>query len=210
MLDYRSINIYHCLISTADYVNTLILVTHNKGKLAEASEIAARYKIRLQMPEGKIEKLEIQADTLEEVSRFSAIDAYPKIRKPLVVDDSGLFINYLKGFPGVYSAYAVPTIGNNGILKLMRGVKDRKAYFECCVSFTDGNIVKSFTERVNGKIVDEARGERGFGFDPIFSADGFNGATFGETEMSSKNEVSHRAKAFDSFFKWYSNEYGKR
>lgn len=191
-------------------MNSLTLVTHNMGKLAEASQIAKKYKIRLEAPGDGVEKLEIQADTLEQVSQFSAKEAYSKLRKPLVVDDAGLFIDSLKGFPGVYSHYVRATLDNPGIIKLMEGITNRKAYFECCVSFYDGKTLKSFTGRVDGNLAHEARGTKGFGFDPIFMPLGFNGKTFGEIEIEGKNELSHRAKAFDSFFKWYSNEYGKR
>ncbi|MGD0728692.1 MAG: XTP/dITP diphosphatase [Candidatus Micrarchaeaceae archaeon] len=191
-------------------MKTLVLVTHNSGKLAEANDIAKKYGIRLEMPKNGTEKLEIQADSLEEVSQFSALNAYGKIRKPLVVDDSGLFVNSLNGFPGVYSAYVVPTIGNKGLLKLMRGINDRKAYFECCVSFYDGSNLISFAEKVHGTIIQEEKGKHGFGFDPIFSPDGYDGKSFGEIGLAEKNTLSHRAKAFDSFFKWYSNEQEKR
>src|SRR5271170_5624368 len=119
-------------------MKSVMLVTHNKRKFDEIGEIASKFNIRIEMPSAKTEKVEIQADSVVEVSKFSALEAYKTLRRPLVVDDSGLFINALKGFPGVYSAYVLETLGNPGILKLMEGISNRKAYFECCATFYDG------------------------------------------------------------------------
>ncbi len=182
----------------------LVIVTHNKGKFAEASKIAKEFGIELEMPEGGDEKFEIQADTLQEVSAYSAKHAFEKLKHPLIVDDSGLFIDALKGFPGVYSAYVLPTLGNDGILRLMDGVQNRKAHFECCLSYCDADGVKSFTEKVVGNILDMKKGQNGFGFDPIFSAEGFNVTSMAEMALDQKNSISHRGKALKAFFRWYS------
>jgi XTP/dITP diphosphohydrolase len=188
----------------------IILVTHNKHKFAEASELAKHYGAELAMPPNGEEKMEIQADSLKEVSRFAAAEAYGRIGLPILVDDSGLFVHALGNFPGVYSAPALDTIGTRGILRLMDGVKDRKAHFECCVSFADGNSVTSFIGRVNGDILLAEKGANGFGYDPIFAPEGYNGKSLAEVEMKEKNMVSHRGKAFEAFFKWYFNERQKR
>lgn len=187
-------------------MKTLVLVTHNRRKIDEAGDIARKYSIELVMPKDKTEKLEIQADSIEEVARFSAVEAFKKIKQPLVVEDSGLFIDALKDFPGVYSAHVFVTLGNKGILKLMDKVENRKAYFDCCVCFYDGKTLKSFRERVDGVIINEERGDLGFGFDPIFVPNDYGGKSYGEVNIELKNRTSHRGKAFDSFFRWYSNE----
>ena len=184
----------------------LLIVTHNKGKFLEANEIAREFGVELEMPSGGEEKFEIQADTLQEVSAFSAKHAFEKLNMPLIVDDSGLFVDALKGFPGVYSAYVLPTLGNDGILRLMDGRPNRSAYFECCVSYCDNEGVKSFSERVVGRILDIPMGKNGFGFDPIFSAEGLNVTSMAEMNLDQKNAVSHRGKAFKSFFRWYSEK----
>ncbi len=184
----------------------LIMVTHNKGKFKEASKIAGEFGIELEMPSGGEGKFEIQADTLLEVSAYSARYAFDKLKRPLIVDDSGLFIEALKGFPGVYSAYVLPTLGNDGILRLMDGIQNREAYFECCVSYCDSSEIKSFSERIDGKILNMKKGQDGFGFDPIFSAEGFNVTSMAEMALDQKNAISHRGKAFRSFFRWYSEK----
>ena len=183
----------------------LIIVTRNKGKFAEANEIAKAFGVELAMPDDGIGKLEIQADKLSAVSEFSAIEAYKKIKKPLIVDDSGLFINALEGFPGVYSAPIYRGIGGMpGILKLLEDKGDRSAYFECSVAFYDGKTLKSFIGRIDGMITNEMRGSGGFGYDPIFAPNGYGGKTFAELGVAEKNKVSHRRKALEAFFRWYS------
>jgi XTP/dITP diphosphohydrolase len=182
----------------------LVIVTHNKGKFTEASRIAKEFKVELEMPKEGDQKFEIQADTLQEVSAYSAKHAFEKLKHPLIVDDSGLFIDSLKGFPGVYSAYVLQTLGNDGILKLMDSVQNRKAYFECCVSYCDSEGIRSFTGRVIGNILDMKKGQNSFGFDPIFSVEGFNVTSMAEMDLDKKNEISHRGKALKEFFGWYS------
>ncbi len=85
-------------VSCGDFMKSLILVTHNKGKFSEANEIAKRYGVVLKMPGKGLGKFKIQADTVTEVSRFSAVEAFGKIKQPLIVDDSGLFVDRLNGF----------------------------------------------------------------------------------------------------------------
>ena len=108
----------------------LTLLTHNRKKLAEANRIANRYGVML-APARSMGKFEIQSESLEEVSGLAARTAYKELKRPLLVDDTGMFVKALRGFPGVYTAHTQYTIGNRGILKLMEGVKDRSAYSAC-------------------------------------------------------------------------------
>ncbi len=183
----------------------LILVTKNKRKITEANSLAKAFGIEFAMPEIG-DKLEIQAESPVEVSEFGAKNAFPQVKRPLLVEDSGLFVKSLNGFPGVYSAQVLARIGNKGILKLMEGIDDREAHFECALSFFDGKEMKSFVERVNGSIIFKEKGDTGFGFDPIFSPNDYNGKSFGEVSIEEKTSLSHRGKAFVAFCKWYSNE----
>src|SRR5512143_3112551 len=98
-------------------------VTSNKGKFEEARGIFENLEMR------NIGYTEIQADTLEEVAAFGIKEVMNRLEAPVMIEDAGLFVNALRGFPGVYSAYIQKTIGNPGILKLMEGVKDRDAAF---------------------------------------------------------------------------------
>lgn len=173
----------------------LTFVTSNKGKLKEAKERFLSLGIEIV---GELMNYpEVQADTLEEVARTSARWLKARVEAPFILDDSGLFIRALDGFPGVYSSYAYRTIGVRGILKLMEGRSVRGAVFRTMVAYTDErNVVKVFKGEVKGEIVEELKGSFGFGYDPIFRPEGHE-KTFGEMETVEKNEVSHRAMAFD-------------
>ncbi len=139
---------------------------------------------------------EIQADTLEEVVLF-CIKWLEGTNGVFLIDDSGLFIDALHGFPGVYSAYAFKTIGNDGILRLMENVPEgnRTAHFETVFALGGAGETLLFRGDCSGKIADKTRGTDGFGYDPIFIADDGDGRTFGEMSVAEKNEISHRGRA---------------
>ncbi len=175
----------------------LAFVTSNPGKVKEAREYLSQlgvevYQLSLSYPE-------IQADTLEEVAEYGARWLAERIEVPFFLDDSGLFIPALSGFPGVYSAYVYRTIGIEGILKLMHGVSDRRAYFKSVIAYWNGEV-HVFEGRVDGEIV-EPRGSGGFGFDPIFRPSDET-KTFAEMTIAEKNRISHRGRALESFATW--------
>jgi len=174
----------------------VIFVTSNEGKFREAKSIGEKYGIEVEWI--KEEYLEPQGNDLKEIAKKSAELLANKIKKPFFIEDSGLFIPALKGFPGPYSSFVFKTIGNEGILKLMEGVEDRRAYFLAVVAFFDGKNVLTFEGRVDGRIATEMRGDKGFGFDPIFE---YNGRTFAEMGEE-KNEVSHRRRALEALFSY--------
>jgi XTP/dITP diphosphohydrolase len=124
------------------------------------------------------------------------------------VEDAGLFIDALDGFPGPYAAYVYKTIHNSGILKLMKNLPDRKAKFQSVIAYCDEQTVcdpTCFEGEVKGEITPIERkeqGKSGFGFDPIFQPDGSK-KTFAEMTIDEKNGCSHRAKAIRRFAEWY-------
>jgi len=180
----------------------LIFVTGNRHKFEEVGEIAAGHGLKLEMRD--LPCKEIQADELEEIARQSAVDACSSLGKPCFVEDAGLFVHALRGFPGPYSSYVFRTIGNDGLLKLMASIGDRRAEFRSAVSYCEpGSKPSVFRGRVKGCIGFEARGSKGFGFDPIFSPDEGDGRTFAEMTITEKNELSHRAQAIKRFLKYY-------
>ncbi|MCS7097097.1 MAG: RdgB/HAM1 family non-canonical purine NTP pyrophosphatase [Candidatus Methanomethylicia archaeon] len=166
----------------------------------EAFEILKPYNILLDWI--FFPKFEIQALNLSEIASFAARKAFEHLRKPLIVEDDGLFIKTLNGFPGPFSSYVYSTIGVNGILKLMNGVKDRECYFESAVAFCSEGICEVFIGRVYGFISEVARGQKGFGYDPIFIPKGEN-TTFAEISLEHKCLISHRALALRSFATWF-------
>ncbi len=141
---------------------------------------------------------EVQADTLEEVVRDCMAQLQEQKVKDFIIDDSGLFVDALRGFPGVYSSYVLRTLGCEGLLRLLEGASDRSARFECCIGCDlegRGEIV--LKETCEGRIIEEMRGRGGFGFDPVFAAGGEE-RTFAEMPMDEKNDISHRGKAIKS------------
>ncbi|MET1125040.1 MAG: XTP/dITP diphosphatase [Archaeoglobaceae archaeon] len=175
----------------------MFFVTSNEGKFREVAEIAAKYGLKIEWL--KMEYLEPQGSDLEEIAKLSAELLAEKINGEFFIEDSGLFVEALNGFPGPYSSYVFKTIGNEGILKLMENVENRRAQFKAVVAYWDGEKVWTFTGVVEGEIAREARGSGGFGYDPIFL---YGDKTFAEMGEA-KNEVSHRRRAFEKFFEWY-------
>ncbi len=176
----------------------IIFSTGNLHKVEEAREILSPLGIKI--VHQNLGYPELQADTLEEIAKTGAEWSAEKIGKPVMVDDSGLFIPALGGFPGPYSAYVHKCIGNLGILKLLEGIEERKAYFECAIGFAKpGEEGRVFLGRVEGVIAWEVRGSRGFGYDPIFQ---LGEKTLAEMTPAEKNQVSHRHNALVTFATW--------
>jgi len=149
----------------------------------------------------KLSYPEIQADTIEETIKPGLQWLMERYKRPLMIDDSGLFIDALKGFPGVYSSYVFRTVGCEGILKLMKGVEDRSARFECCMGFmlpcSGPKVVKGISK---GSIAQKMAGKGGFGYDPVFVPEGYS-KTFAQLDISEKNKISHRGRAIEAFLK---------
>lgn len=121
----------------------------------------------------KIDVPEIQADDVTEVSKYSAKWACEKLGKAVLVNDSGLFVKSLKGFPGVYTHYADDTIGEDGLLKLMEGIEDREAYFKESIAYCEpGGEPIVFEGITNGRIDTKKSGTYGWSWDFVFIPDG--------------------------------------
>ena len=183
----------------------IFFATDNIHKFDEAGKVLAQYKIVVGMLRAKA--LEIQSDNLEEIAKTSVLDAFKRCNLPLIVEDAGLFIDALNGFPGPYAAYVYRTIGNKGLLKLMEKIKTRKARFHSVIAYYSAELKLpiSFKGEVAGEIAkEERRGKResGFGFDPIFKPAESN-KTFAEMTTVEKNKYSHRAQALRKFAEWY-------
>jgi len=181
----------------------IFFVTSNYHKFREIMDIFMNYLKGVELKITKIKKIEIQSDNLEKIVRFATewILENTNFRKPFFVEDAGLFINALKGFPGPYSHYVYKTIGINGILKLMNNVTDRSALFQSIIAFWDGNKITTFKGQINGNISLEPRGTFGFGFDPIFIPQNAT-KTFAEMTIQEKNLHSHRAKSAKKLVKY--------
>ena len=176
-------------------------VTTNAGKFREVAAL-----LRAEGAEVEHYDLllpEVQGDTLDEVVAYSVKVLAEEADFDFMVDDSGLFVDALKGFPGVYSSYAFRTIGIPGVLRLLEGADRRQARFETVIGLRLGGETHTFRGECRGSIPAEPRGTAGFGFDPIFQADGQD-RTFAEMLTEEKNAISHRgnaARAMAAFLK---------
>lgn len=122
-----------------------------------------------------IDCLEIQADTMEEVAKFSSKYASNLLKKNTLKNDSGLVIPSLKGFPGVYTKYVEKTLGVDGVLKLLDEIEDRSAYFIEVLAYTEyGKEPVTFTSKTEGTIAKAPSGENGWSWDFIFIPKGEN------------------------------------
>ena len=150
-----------------------------------------------------IEKHEIRSNDVRVVALEAAKHAYAIHGKPVVLDDTGLYIDALEGFPGAYAAYALTTIGKEGILRLLNGIENREAKFVTAVGYADESQSTTFVGEMRGIISNSIEGEGGFGYDPIFIPNGLD-VTYAQLDFTEKVKISHRTKAFTQFLKWYS------
>lgn len=145
----------------------IVYVTGNKYKIELAKKILEPYGIEIEQK--KIYCPEVQDDSIEKVSQFSAKYAANELKCAVIKNDSGLCIDALKGFPGPYTAYCEDTITEEGILKLMEGQTDRRANFVEVISYCEPNGEPiSFVSNNYGDISEKTKGEFGWSYDKIF------------------------------------------
>ncbi len=179
----------------------IIFITTNKNKVKEVQDLADAEAKSITIEHLEYDYPELQLAEIESVARESAnyIREKMTLKKPFFLEDSGLFIHALNGFPGPFSAFVFDKIGNEGILKLMADKKgeERKATFKTVVAFCESpkNAPLLFVGTAEGKIAEKIRGKGGFGYDPIFEFEG-TGKTFAELSIEEKSKISHRSRAF--------------
>lgn len=187
----------------------VFFATGNINKFNEARSILGQYGVAVGML--KLKGDEIQSENLKEIAAKSVINAYKACHLPIFVEDAGLFIDALSGFPGPYAAYVYRTIHNDGILKLVANEKNRKAVFQSVIAFCGEDTPDEplcFYGESRGEITLTERrekGKSGFGFDPIFQPNGST-KTFAEMTIAEKNGFSHRAIAIRRFAEWYTKQ----
>ena len=184
-------------------MKTVYFITSNKGKVHEAQTSFKPFNIEIIQKD--IGYPEIQADSLQEVASYGLQHVRDKVDHAFILEDSGLFIDALKGFPGVYSSYVYFTIGLDGILSLMKNLpkEKRTATFRSVFGYSrpDGDI-QLFIGECNGYISFEKKGTQGFGYDPIFIPSG-NKKTFAEMKTEEKNTFSHRGKSLEKLLEFF-------
>ncbi|MBK6895279.1 MAG: RdgB/HAM1 family non-canonical purine NTP pyrophosphatase [Alphaproteobacteria bacterium] len=181
----------------------LLVATHNSGKAREILELLGPYVqgVKTSAELGLSEPEETGA-TFEENALIKAREAARQSGMVALADDSGLSVSALGGAPGIYSArWAGPTkdfsLAMERVQRELGESPDRSACFVCvlALAWPDGTS-RTFEGRVDGTIIWPPRGEKGFGYDPIFVPQGYS-QTFAEMDPEQKHRISHRARAFE-------------
>ena len=184
----------------------ILIATHNAHKKEEIQQILGENFTVTSLTDYNIQD-EIVEDgtTFHANALIKAQYCFDTTGKPSLGDDSGLVVEALDGRPGIYSArYA----GNHDfaknmdkVLEELEGVENRKAYFVTVMCLVDETGTNYFEGRVYGNLTKEVRGEKGFGYDPIFIPENFE-ITFAEMKAEDKNKISHRKKAIEQFLEF--------
>ncbi|MFX0124046.1 MAG: RdgB/HAM1 family non-canonical purine NTP pyrophosphatase [Candidatus Hodarchaeota archaeon] len=178
----------------------IFFITSNIHKYNEINTIFQQYT-SIQLKLLQTDLVEIQSSDLEEIAIFSLKQCAETIKHDFIfVEDSGLFIKQLNGFPGAFSAYIFKTLGLKGILTLMENFENREAYFQSTIALRIKNEIEVFTERVKGRI-SQSISNLGWGYDPIFIPNNDGNLTYGELGQK-KETISHRFHATRKLIKF--------
>ena len=195
-------------------MRTIVFATNNEHKLSEInniieknySDLKEKIKILSLKDINCNEDIPEKSSTLEGNASMKANYVFDKFGKNCFADDTGLDVEALNGRPGVLSARYAGENGTyddimNKVLEEMKNSKNRKARFRTVISLIIDGKETLFEGIVNGKILNEKHGSFGFGYDPIFQADGYN-ISFGEMSVEEKNTISHRFRAVQKLIKY--------
>lgn len=182
----------------------LVIASHNQGKVKEIHEMLAPLHISvMSASEARVDEPEETGATFEANAVLKAEHCCHATSLPSLADDSGLVVPAIGGAPGIYSArWAGPDKDFRAAFERIRlelGDKPKDAYFICVLALAmPGAQTLAFEGRIDGTLTFPPRGDRGFGYDPIFIPKGHD-VTFGELDPNIKNGISHRARAFARF-----------
>ncbi len=198
-------------------LSNLVVASHNAGKVSEIRDLLLPFGVTTTSAKDLgLADIEETGDSFAQNAGLKAMAAADASRRPALADDSGLAVDALGGAPGIHSArYAEDENGQRDFARAMeklhtemqdKGGADT-ARFVCALAlaFPDGEV-HVYEGKVEGRITWPPRGEKGFGYDPVFVAEG-DKLTFGELDPSEKHAKSHRADAFGKFIKdWFDDE----
>lgn len=193
-------------------VRRIVIATHNPHKTVEFRDLLGESWLVEDLTSHPALPVPVEdGNSFAENAAIKARSAGQRLGTPVLVvaDDSGLEVDALDGRPGIFSArYGGPGAGDAGnrdrVLEEMAGIpaEKRSARFRCVLAVARGaEVLASFDGSVEGRLTEQAAGEGGFGYDPIFVPEGFS-ATFGELPPATKQEISHRARALRKLTEW--------
>lgn len=172
-------------------MDRLVFVTGNQQKVIETQAI-----LNVPLEIANIDLDEIQETDLNKVAVHKLKQAFDLVKKPVIIDDVGLYINVWNNFPGPLVKWILKSDGGsaNLLLRMLEGESDRSAYAKLIIGYHDGQNEHYFEGKVNGTIAGSIRGNNGFGWDPVFIPNG-SSKTYAEMDPNEKAKVSHRGKA---------------
>jgi XTP/dITP diphosphohydrolase len=188
----------------------LVFATNNKHKIEEVRHLLKNNVRLLNLQDINCnEELLETGDTLEANASQKAKYVHEKFKVNCFADDTGLEIDALNGEPGVYSARYAGEERNaekniQKVLEKLKGIQNRKAHFKTIISLIINNKEHLFEGKVKGTISTELKGNKGFGYDPIFIPEGYE-KSFAEMSLEEKNKISHRAIAVKKFAEFLNN-----
>lgn len=167
--------------------------------------IEARQILGIEIEQYQVDLNEIQAIEVKDVISHKAREGYQLVEAPILVEDTGLYLDAWNGLPGALAKWFLKSVGNVGILKMLQPFKNRAAQAKTWVGFWNGEQFIYGRGEINGMIAFEERGENGFGWDFIFIPEGRE-KTFAEMTAPEKNAISMRREALEDLKKkiWYS------
>jgi XTP/dITP diphosphohydrolase len=190
----------------------IIIATRNQGKAEEFASFFGLYGIQVKTLldlDKNLPDVEETGTTFEENAKIKASEIAALLKQPVLADDSGLVVDALNGAPGIYSARYAGEEKNDEknnikLLEKLQGVpmNKRTARFVCVLAISvPGEDIEYFKGYCEGTIARQAKGNNGFGYDPLFIPEGYS-KTMAELTADEKNSISHRNQAFQSLKKW--------
>ena len=183
-------------------MDKLVFATNNNHKLIEVRKmLSAHFEIMGMEEAGIVDDIPENEPTLEGNAREKARYLYRKLGVNVFADDTGLEIDALNGEPGVFSARYAGHEKNSAnnmqlVLQKLKGNTNRAAQFRTAICLIYHGNEYIFEGIVKGEILEEKKGEAGFGYDPIFQPDGYS-SSFAEMDLDEKNKISHRGRAIE-------------
>lgn len=187
----------------------LIFASHNVNKVKEIRAVLPASINLLSLTDINFNsEIEETGFTLEENAKIKAETIFKQTGKNVFADDTGFFVEALNGAPGIYSARYAGT-GNSRdniqkVLKELEGIENRKAYFKTVICLVWEKEFHFLSGEIHGEIIENLRGENGFGYDPIFKPKGYS-ETFAEMCIKHKNRISHRSLAMEKLINFVEN-----
>ncbi len=178
----------------------VLFASHNQNKLKEIKELLKGTDINIISLSdlNDLDMVHETGETFQENAIQKAKYFYDKYKMPTISDDSGLIVDSLDGKPGVFSARyagnnATDQKNNKMLLYNMRNVANRKGYFLCIVCYISNGNYYLFEGKLDGTIAEDIKGDKGFGYDPLFVVK--DGTRLSQLDTGTKNKISHRANA---------------